>query len=177
MAKAPRLPFWTFRTTLILPAPNAALSPACHRLFRTAVETASLFDLAGSVGVDFILADKPYVLEINPRFQGSLDSIEWACDINLFRLHVDAVEGKGEKIEVKPRRCACRAILFAPSDMNVRAAPAGNPLFADITPVKKVEKEEPLISILSSGSSRSEVLDKARERKKAYLEMQSMADA
>ena len=152
---------------------NVTPFPEHRELYRIAVETASLFDLSGSVGVDFILADRPYVLEINPRFQGSLDSIEWAYDINLFRLHVDAVEGKGlGKLRLKAKRYACRAILFAPSEVKVRAVPAGNPMFADVTPVKKVEREEPLVSILSSGRSVNDVLEKVRERKKLYLEMQ-----
>ena len=154
---------------------NVTPFPEHRELYRIAVEAASLFDLAGSVGVDFILADKPYVLEINPRFQGSLDSIEWAFDVNLFRLHVDAVEGRdvGWKIG-KPRRYACRAILFAPQDLRLRTAPAGNPFFADVTPPKPVEKGEPLVSILSSGKSRKEVLDKVRERERLYLRMQGI---
>ncbi len=65
-----------------------------RELERLAVEAVELFGLVGSVGVDFVLADSPYILEINPRFQGSLDSIEWSCDVNLFRMHVEAFEEK-----------------------------------------------------------------------------------
>jgi hypothetical protein len=153
---------------------NVTPFPDYKELYRIAIETASIFDLAGSFGIDFILADRPYVLEINPRFQGSLDSIEWACDINLFRLHVDAVEERRIEVNVKPRRYAGRAILFAPVDMRIRVVPAGNPFFADVTPSKDIEKGEPLVSILSSGKSRNEVLNRVREREKLYLGMQGV---
>jgi hypothetical protein len=162
---------------------NITPFPRHEELYRTAVETVSLFDLTGSVGIDFILAERPYVLEINPRFQGSLDSIEWACDVNLFKMHVDAVEEKkmGKKVEVggkmkllKPKRYACRAILFAPLDVGLKSVPAGSPFFADITPVKEVKKGEPLVSILSSGRSKNEVLEKVRRRGEAYLRMQGV---
>ncbi|NHW22877.1 MAG: ATP-grasp domain-containing protein [Archaeoglobales archaeon] len=139
-----------------------------RELERVAVETAELFDLRGSIGVDFILADRPYVLELNPRFQGSLDSIEWSLDINLFSLHVKAFEGK--KIEVvKPKRFAIRAIYFADRDWNIRRDLTGNPFFADI-PTGPYRKGDPMVSILSSGNY-DEVFRKVRERKELFLKL------
>jgi hypothetical protein len=49
------------------------------KLTSLAKEVCDLFELKGSVGVDFVVEKatmRPYILEINPRFQGSLDSIE-----------------------------------------------------------------------------------------------------
>ncbi|MCS7130768.1 MAG: ATP-grasp domain-containing protein, partial [Archaeoglobaceae archaeon] len=100
-----------------------------RELERIAIETAELFDLKGSIGIDFVLADKPYVLELNPRFQGSLDSVEWSLDVNLFSLHVKAFEEK--KIErVKPKRFAIRAIYFADRNLSIKRDLLGNPFFA-----------------------------------------------
>lgn len=123
-------------------------------LEKVAVEVVSLFDLTGSVGVDFILADKPYVLELNPRFQGSLDSVEWSCDVNLFKMHVMAFEGK--RIEkVKPKRLAIRAILFAKERVKILEDLSGNPFFADVPNKGDVYgKDDPLVSILSTGLSK-----------------------
>ncbi len=146
-------------------------SEAIRELERVAVETVELFDLTGSVGVDFIYADKPYVLEINPRFQGSLDSIEWSCDVNLFSLHVSAFEG-GSVEKPKPARFAARAVLFADRSVRVSKNLAGNPFFADV-PKKgeRYERGDPLVSILASGKSREEVLAKVVGRRDAFLKL------
>ncbi len=146
-----------------------------RELIKTAIETVELFDFSGSVGVDFILADEPYVLEVNPRFQGSLDCIEWSCDINLFRLHMLGVNGK--KIDVqKPKRFAARTILFADRRIEIKVSPAGNPFFADVPCRGDVyDKEWPLISILASGNSREEIFDKILKRRDLFMKMQHSA--
>jgi|Deesub1362B_J571_1020462.scaffolds.fasta_scaffold00807_8 hypothetical protein len=143
-------------------------SEAKKELAKIAIETAELFDLSGSIGVDFVLADKPYVLEINPRFQGSLDSIEWSYDINLFKLHMLGVEGKNIEIP-KPKRYAARAIFFAEKHVEIKTNLAGNPFFADVPPAGFYKKDEPLVSILASGHSRENILGKVLERKNAFL--------
>ncbi len=142
-----------------------------QELERIAVETVELFDLRGSVGVDFVLADKPYVLEINPRFQGSLDSIEWSCDINIFDLHVRAFDRK--RIErPKPRRYAIRAVLFADREVKIKRSFAGNPFYADVPKVGSVYlANDPLVSILASGESCEEVKAKAVERRDLFLSL------
>ncbi len=134
------------------------------KLRKIAEELALAFELEGNIGVDFILSDKPYVLEINPRFQGSLDTIEWSSDCNLFKMHLDAINGKLR--EVKQRRFAGRAILFTDKDLKIRNSPIGNPFFADIPKKGDVYlKGDPLVSILSSGKSESDVVDKLIRRK------------
>ena len=142
------------------------------KIIKMAVETASLFDLKGSIGVDFILADKPYVLELNPRFQGSLDSIEWSCDINLFKLHVKGVFGK--KIEKpKPLRFGARAILFADKNVEIKNSPVGNPFFADIPFEGQLyEVRDPITSILSADVNGDKVIDKIIQRKKIFYSLQ-----
>lgn len=133
----------------------------------------SLFDLKGSVGVDLILADKPYILEINPRFQGSLDSVEWSCNVNVFKMHVRAFEGKLPE-KCRYERFAARAVLFAPYSIRIKSDLSGNPFFADI-PVKGsvYRKGDPLASILASGSSAEEVTQKILERRDIFLKLQS----
>lgn len=139
-------------------------------LVRTAIETVELFDLWGSAGVDFILGDKPYVLEINPRFQASVDSIEWSHDTNMFRLHVDSVEGR--KLDPpKARRFASRAILFAGRKTEIGECVTGNPFFADVPPRGVYKAGDPLVSVLSSGSSRDDLLEKNIRRKHLFTHL------
>lgn len=136
-------------------------------LIRTAVETVDLFDLRGSVGVDFVMGDKPYVLEINPRFQASVDSIEWSHDINMFRSHLDSVEG-GRVETPKAKRFASRSILFADRTTEINKCMTGNPFFADVPPNDVYSRGDPLVSILCSGSSRKELLDKTIQRMRLF---------
>lgn len=137
-------------------------------LRRMGEELAMSFELLGNIGVDFVLADKPYVLEINPRFQGSLDSIEWSSDCNLFKLHLEAINGRLH--DVKQRRFAGRGVVFTERDRVIRQSPVGNPFFADI-PKKgdHYSKNDPLISVLSSGRSEEEVMRKLLSRKDLAL--------
>ncbi|WP_456330373.1 ATP-grasp domain-containing protein [Archaeoglobus sp.] len=152
--------------------PLAVENDVRRELERLAVEAVELFGLTGSVGVDFILAEKPYILEINPRFQGSLDSVEWSSDINIFRMHAEAFEGK-LPIKPKARRFALRAILFAPEKVEIKEKNfAGNPFFADVPNKGKIyRKNDPLVSILGAGNSREEVEEKILERRDLFLSL------
>ena len=135
-----------------------------------AEELVKYFELSGNVGVDFVLSEKAYVLEINPRFQGSLDSIEWSYNCNLFRMHVDAMEGRIE--ECKPERYAGRAIVFADREVVINSSPVGNPFFSDIPKRgKRYSRGEAVVSVLSSGSSEKDVFKKLVERKNRFMEM------
>jgi hypothetical protein len=148
------------------------------KLVNLAMEVCSLFDLKGSVGVDFIIENsskEPYILEINPRFQGSLDSMEWSTDLNLFSLHVKTFEDKNikDKIEkVKFRRIAIRAIYFSDKKVEIKKDVAGNPFYADV-PLKGsiYNKDDPVVSVLSSGKTRKEVTEKVIKRKNLFLKL------
>jgi uncharacterized protein len=75
------------------------------------------FKLLGSNGVDFLITEAgPVVLEINPRFQGSLDTVERAMDINLFEVHVGCFRGE---LPDKPKaKCfAARGIIYSDREL------------------------------------------------------------
>ncbi len=128
-------------------------------------EVALLFDVSGCCGVDAVVSDDVYVLELNPRIPGSLDSFELSSGKNLFSMHVKAFEGKLPLLP-KFRRYAMRAIYYAPR--NLRAfVPATSPFFADVPERGEwIEKQSPVASLLSTGSSREEVIRKVLERKR-----------
>ncbi len=142
-----------------------------RRLIRTAVDVVELFDVVGSVGVDFVLADEPYVLELNPRFQGSLDSVEWSLDVNVFSLHVRACNGMTSDIP-KPKRFACRAVLFSDREFSVGVDLRGNPFYADVPNVGEVmESGKPVVSILASAMDSRELENKILKRKKLFYRL------
>ncbi len=131
---------------------------------RTAEEVAQLFDVVGCCGVDLVLGDEVYVLELNPRIPGSLDSFELSTGENLFSMHMKAVNGKLPE-SPKFRRYALRAVYYAPC--NLRAfVPSTSPFFADVPGWgEEFETSSPVVSIVSTGRSRGETLEKTLRRK------------
>jgi hypothetical protein len=73
--------------------------------------------LIGSNGVDFVLTpDGPVVMEVNPRFQGSLDTIELSTGYNVFHAHMMAFEDD-LIVPESPKRFGVKAIVFADEDL------------------------------------------------------------
>ncbi len=152
--------------------PVEAVSPLSRDVLvkarRASEEVASLFDVEGCCGVDMVVCnDSVFVLELNPRIPGSLDSFELSHDASLFDLHVKAFEGKLnlKDLKLKPKRVACRAIYYSPSELRAYISPH-SPFFADIPRWgEEFERYQPVTSIISTGNG-AEVLNKVLERKK-----------
>jgi len=60
---------------------------------------AERFGLRGVNGIDFVVSSGqgdrllPILVEVNPRFTASMELVEWARDISIFSLHVNAAQG------------------------------------------------------------------------------------
>ncbi|MDD2439659.1 MAG: ATP-grasp domain-containing protein [Methanosarcinaceae archaeon] len=120
------------------------------------------YGLRGSSGVDFLLTEKgPVVLELNPRFQGSLDSVELATGLNLFKAHVRSFSGELPEKPAK-MRFAGRGVLYSDRELFIDEGRMGVILrekSVDIPNVGDVAGPDgPLTSILAEASSRNEVL-------------------
>jgi len=134
------------------------------------------FGLLGSNGVDFIQTEKGIVvIEVNPRFQGSLDTIELSCGINIFDAHVRSFSGELPKPR-KHKRFAVRNILYACKSILVNER-----LFKRLVKCMKMEfavdipkkgwiarEDEPLTTLLETGRTREMALEKV-ERSARYL--------
>ncbi|MDD1725406.1 MAG: ATP-grasp domain-containing protein, partial [Euryarchaeota archaeon] len=110
--------------------------------------------LVGTNGIDFIIGNKgPVIIEVNPRFQATLDTIEGALGINLVDAHIKSCQG-----ELVPRtrynRFACRTVYFAEHDFYVKKTCEGKH-YMDI-PRKGtfIEGAKPVISAIGYGKSR-----------------------
>ncbi len=110
--------------------------------------------LIGTNGIDFIIGQNgPVLIEINPRFQGTLDTIEASLDINLLDAHIRCCQG-----ELIPpplyKRFACRMISFAKSEVVVTQT-CTHPNYMDV-PRKgtRIERAKPILSTLGCGKSR-----------------------
>ena len=68
--------------------------PMAGQMVTLAEKVAASSGCTGTLGIDFIIGrDTPRVIEVNPRFQGTLDTVEAAYACNLFRFHVNACAG------------------------------------------------------------------------------------
>ncbi|MDF1557239.1 MAG: ATP-grasp domain-containing protein [ANME-2 cluster archaeon] len=135
----------------------------------TAVELAVKLKLLGSNGVDFIITEQgPVVLEINPRFQGSIDTVENATGINIFQSHMDSFEGI-IRFSNSYLNYSVKVIFFAPHrfiagkkvyEYLLQCLRRGNA--ADVPLEGTVfEKAGPVVSFLACGKSRCQVVRQA----------------
>jgi predicted ATP-grasp superfamily ATP-dependent carboligase len=134
------------------------LEPPASGLTGMAEEIVSRLGLVGSNGVDFLLTEKgPVVVEVNPRFQGSLDTVELSTGVNVFQAHMDAIEGC-LPARPRPQLVAGRSILFASRDLQINEDLSG-PSVADVPkPGSRIKMGDPVLSLLATGKDRSEVL-------------------
>jgi len=122
--------------------------------------------LVGSSGVDFLITENgPVIIEVNARFQGSLDTVELSTGLNLFEAHMQAFEGKLPD-EPLNREYAARAIIYGDRNIEVSAHLHEKILENRSVDVPntgdRVGPDEPLTSVLSTGNCREEVIREAR---------------
>jgi predicted ATP-grasp superfamily ATP-dependent carboligase len=129
----------------------------------------------GTIGVDFVVDnDMPHAIEINPRFQGTVDTVERACGCNLFQYHVDACEGILPPLSPMKNQVSVRSILFADRDINIKSdlRPL-NSYIADIPhPDTFFEAGQALVSVFGWGDTRDaacSLLDKHISTVKQYI--------
>jgi hypothetical protein len=121
--------------------------------------------LLGSNGIDFVSTDEgPFVIEINPRFQGSLDTVELSTGLNLVDAQVNAVRGVlPEQIETK--RYAAKAITFAKREGIVLEEFEIGRGIVDIPKKGRILKHgEPIATGIGIGTSRKDAYAEAMQR-------------
>lgn len=129
----------------------------------------------GTIGIDFVLGSTtPFAIEVNPRFQGTVDTVEMAHECNVFQYHVDACRGNLPSCTMPPQQVAVRSILFADRDLTVTTdlkhlAPG----VADIPwPGTFFEEGQALISVFGWGVTREaavSLLDKHISTVRQYI--------
>jgi len=143
---------------------SGSITPCSHPQSGTmaayAEKIAAASGCTGTVGIDFVLGDESYAIEINPRFQATVDTVEMATGLNLFELHRQACRGILPRTLPVPPRYAVRRILFADQDITVpedlsRLAP----IVADIPwPGTAFVKGQAIVSVFGRGTTRAGAL-------------------
>ena len=118
--------------------------------------------LVGSNGVDMIdTGDEIYIIEANPRFQGTLECAETVLGINMFDAHFKA--SNGTLIDVpEPRGYAVKMVIFAK-----RRSIAGDLNFEGVYDIPEknviIEKDEPAATVVKSGKTLNEAIYNANQ--------------
>lgn len=118
-----------------------------YELKETAEKLIKKFNLIGSNGVDFIANENGiYVIEINPRIQGTYECCEKAFEINMLEKHIDSCLNK--EIEIpKAKYYSYKKIIYAPTRNRYEKIDLHNiydlPHKGSIT-----EQDEPLLTII-----------------------------
>jgi len=127
------------------------------------VHVAAAFDLHGLFGVDLVWdGERAWVVEVNPRPTGSLESVAAAHGVGVFAAHVAACAGRLPSIEPGPvpSRAAGKAILFATGGVRVgdtRGWPARG--IRDVPhPGEWIEAGHPICTLVSSQDSPEAVM-------------------
>ncbi len=130
-------------------------------LVRSAERIAAASGCIGTIGIDFISGEELYAIEINPRFQATLDTIEMATGINLFSAHLAACRGVLPPRRPPYRQVAAREILFADRDLTVDTdLSLLSPIVADIPrPGTAFEEGQAVISVYGWGTAEAEATD------------------
>jgi hypothetical protein len=122
--------------------------------------------LVGSNGIDFLLSDAGlFLLEVNPRFQGTLETVERAYGVNVFTKHVDALSGVLPQ-PVSAREFAGKAVLFAKKDILVDKHMSDllfdcykKGLACDVPQERtSIPKDKPVVTFFAAGATRGETL-------------------
>lgn len=132
------------------------------------------FGLKGSNGIDLVISKSgnPYVVEVNPRFQGTFECVEKVLKINLVESHINAcLHGSLPSIKEQASICCTRLILYAPRRITVPDLTVF-PETRDIPfPEAIIEKGEPLCSIITEGKTRDVSFLKAKKLAKSIYSL------
>ncbi len=125
----------------------------------TSQQLAKEFNLVGSNGVDYIYnEDGLYVIEINPRIQGTFECIEMSLGINMLDAHIKAC--LGEIIEIpKAKYYSYKKIIYSPTRMKYENLNLDN--IYDLPHVGSItEKSQPLLTIIDKDSDFEKLYEK-----------------
>jgi len=128
----------------------------------------------GSLGIDFVVGEEPCAIEVNPRFQATLDTVERALAMNLFSAHARACQGVLPERVPDPACVSVRQILFAEKDCTVHGDLSSLfPAVSDIPwPGTSFEEGRAVVSVYGWGPTREsamELLDTHIRRVRQYV--------
>jgi uncharacterized protein len=158
---------------------SGSMTPFDHpfrgRMIRLAEQVAAASGCRGTIGIDFVVGtDGVVAIEVNPRFQGTVDTVEMAYGCNLFGFHINACQGLLPGKPPAVQQVALRTIIFADRDLTVTADLSRfKEYVADIPwPGTVFEEEQAIVSVYGWGptpETASALLDKHITTVRQYM--------
>lgn len=148
--------------------------PLAPRMIAYAEKVAASSGCCGSLGVDFVIGEDIHAIEVNPRFQATLDTVERSLGLNLFSAHVRACRGELPDKVPNPSCFCIRRILFAERDCTISGDLSGlSPAVSDIPwPGTFFEEGQAVVSVYGWGptpESAMHHLDRHIRRVRQYI--------
>ncbi len=142
--------------------PLTAKEKVCGKIKMSSETLCKLLNLKGSNGVDFVINnDEPYLMEINPRFQGTLECVQMVTGLNMVEAHIKACHGILPKKTPPSKGYTVKNILFAKHDFVMPEITI--PEVFDITkPGTIIKKGTPVCTIQILENTKNNALLKAR---------------
>lgn len=135
----------------------------CRSVAKVAEKICKFLGLVGSNGVDFVLRDgEPVFMEVNPRFQGTIECVSMVTGLNLVEKHIEAFYGKlPGRIEI--RGFAAKGVVYSKREAVVPDL-RDIPFLYDITrPGEVVEAGAPVCSVQVAAPTPEQCVEKLRE--------------
>lgn len=133
-----------------------------QELIITSEEVIDKLGLIGSNGVDYILHDgELYLIEVNPRLQGTLECAELSLNMNMMEAHLEACQGNMIDVHL-PQKFAVKKIVHA-----MERSQVGDLSFQGVydlpAPEVIIEKGEPIATIINSGLIKEDILFQSKK--------------
>lgn len=135
----------------------------CRVVSKTAEKICEFLGLVGSNGVDFVLKEgQPVFMEVNPRFQGTIECVSMVTGMNVVEKHIEACHGKlPGKFDVKG--FAIKGVVYA-TERSVIPDLREIPFIYDVTkPGGVVDAGAPVCSIQLTAPTPEQCVKKLRE--------------
>jgi predicted ATP-grasp superfamily ATP-dependent carboligase len=145
--------------------PLAADSEVIERIKMVSSALGKKLGLVGSNGFDFVIGpnNEPYLMEVNPRFQATLECIRFVTGLNLVGEHINACGGQLLRNVLEPNGYAVKMIIFAKEKC----------VYPDLNGIKSifdishkdviVEKGNPICTVQVVAEEREKAISKSME--------------
>lgn len=121
--------------------------------------------LIGTNGFDWVVRSDgtPFLMEINPRFQATLECIEMVTGINVVKAHVEACGGKLPNRKINVGGSVARMIVFATSKGIVGKLTPITDLYDVPIPGVIVGRGDPVCTVQTKGRGRADAIKRAEK--------------
>ncbi|MDF1540969.1 MAG: ATP-grasp domain-containing protein [Candidatus Thorarchaeota archaeon] len=128
------------------------------KIRRVSEQISASLGLKGSIGIDYVVSHNGelWLLEVNPRFQGSLEMLERSANISVSELHILACNGELPQ-KVPEYTPTTKMIVYANRDGTVPDLSTYSGTVDRSPTGVEVHKGDPVCSIIESGMNSDEV--------------------